>query len=468
MEQASHDNEFYVGVIVDLIQLNSPSILVSNDNTDSVDFTVLSGDPQFQQINATVENGSVASVSLPQPSLSSHIDSDRALMGFKVLTETESSVKVFLSPDGSDIFPVFPFKLQATQRDIQFPYIYHMFPAAGTEQPLTRTTLLLIGCQDATSIQVISTDMLSLPVSLNATASTSPSDSVTTSFFMDELDTAAIQLTGDVLKTYVLSNKPLTVTLVSTADCFRLTSTGFSGAPCGSSYTQLTPSLTWGRRFLVSSRPGSDPGAKYMIQTGFGTSTSVLVICSNSTHTNSRLFSQNLSLEQLTRFLLRVSNKHYCSIESQNPVQVVQYSLQETRGIDTVFPLLIQPTEQYSIIDSAILPLQPQDQGESVREFKLHATILVPVLGHDEHDSQIKNNILVDGEPVSQQWNDIFCRNSRLCGYAIDIPLPLQSSVNISHKISNLPASVIIHRGGANPYSYSAGFRLNDLTGRDL
>ena len=462
MKESSHGIEFYVGVLVELNQPPHPSIFVSNDGTEAVNFTLLIRDPRYE-LNATVENGNVVSIPLPQPSLSSLIDSDRALVGVNIKAH-QPSIRVFLSPEPSDIFPAFPCERFERNRGNHVQYSYHMFPAALTEQPLTRSRLLLVGCQDATSIQVLSTDMLTLPVSVNATTThhISPSDSVTTSFVMDQLDPVTFLLTGDVSKTYVLSNKPITVTLVTTADC--ITPTSFTSAPCGNSYTQISPSLTWGRVFLVSSQPGSGPGAKYVIQTGTSTSTSVSITCSNSTHTDIHSVSWELSLEQLSRFTLKVAYRHHCSIESQNPIQVVQYGLREPTGINTTFPLLILPIEQYGIVNSAILPLLTSTEDDAVdngREFRFFATVLVPVLGQEESSTERKK-VLVDGEPVSGDWNEVFCRNTKLCGYVTDIPLPLQSSVNISHETLDVAFNVVIHRDG---FSFSPGSRLIDLSG---
>ena len=215
----------------------------------------------------------------------------------------------------------------------------------------------------------------------------------------------------------------------------------------------------------MSSRPGSGPGAKYMIQTGISTSTSVSVTCSNSTHTDIHSVSQELSIEQLSRFALQVAYRHYCSIESQNPIQVVQYSLREPTEINTTFPLLILPIEQYGIVNSAILPLLTSTEDDAVdnrREFRFYATVLVPVLGQEESSTERKKVLLVDGEPVSGDWNEVFCRNTKLCGYVVDVPLPLQSSVNISHETLDVAFNVVIHRDG---FSYSPGSRLIDLSG---
>ena len=462
-----HGTEFYVGVLAEFNQTHFPSILVSNGDTETANFTLLLQDPHFE-ISATVENGSVVSVPLPQPTPSTLIDTNRAIMGASIKTN-QPSLKVFLSPDESDIFPVFSCESSNSKKENTVLYSYHMFPAVLSEQPLTRSTLLLVGCADATAIQIFSTDMLSLPVSLNATTTrpVPPSDSVATSFLLDEMENAAFLLTGEISKTYVLSNKPLTVTLVSTGDCIR-SSGERSTTPCGSSYSQISPSHTWGRRFLVSSRPGSHPGAEYMIQTGLSESTSFTITCSNSTHTNTHSLLQELSLEKLSSFVLKIPHKHYCSIDSRNPVQVVQYSLREPTGVNTVFPLLIPPTEQYDVINSAILPLLPPSEdvsSPSEREFQFYATFFVPVLTGGEEFGAERKKVLVNGELVPGDWNNVFCRNSKLCGYVIDILLPLQSSVNISHEQLDVPFGVVIHRDGFNPFSYSAGFQLYDLTG---
>ena len=453
VEFAEHSmcgSEFHVGVIAEFSISPAPLILVTTDDAESVNFTLSVRDPQFRR-TATVDRGSIVSIPLPRPSLSSLIDSERGVIGIEMRTQSKrSSIKMFLSPDTSVLSPAFPCGGYNGAGGV---YSYHVFPAVQGEQPLARSTLLLVGCQDATLVQVFSTDTLSLPVALNYTRSES-SDSLTVSFVMDQLDTVAIPLTGDIARTHLVSDKPLTVTVVSTTDCFR---PGFGSDVCGSSYTQVAPSLTWGRRFLVASRPGDSDGAEYMIQTGVSLSTAVLITCSNSTHTNTRSFSQDFTIERATSFVFKVSSRHYCSVESEQQVQLVQYSLRRTSTVDTIFPLVIPPIEQYAV-PSALIPLQRD------REFGFHATIFISASNEKNFVTEGKR-VLVDGELVSEQWHNILCRNSRLCGCVVDVPLPLQSSVNITHENEKFPISVLVHRVGANPFSYPAAFRLNDLTG---
>ena len=256
MTNSSSGSEFFVGVIAELSSSRSPSILVTTDDREAVNFTLLVRDLQFER-NATVKNGSVVSIPLPRPSqlLSSLIDSDTAILRVQISTQTDhSSIKVFLSSDTGGTFPALPCKeMLRTQREDLAPYSYQVSLAVQMEQPLTRSTLLLVGCQDTTSIQIFSTDELSLPVSLNATATIDPlssRNSVTTSFVLDQLDTVAIQPPTDVSITHILSSKATTVTLVSTANCSRTAPSGVRNTGCVRNYTQVAPSLTVAIVFL--------------------------------------------------------------------------------------------------------------------------------------------------------------------------------------------------------------------------
>ena len=445
---------------------------MTTDNREPLNFTLSIQDPPFER-HETVQHDSIVSIPLPQSLLPSSpsLDSETSVLGIKIKTQARgSSIRVFLSPNSSGLFPANPCSRAAGERKgSQAQYSYHVFPAARREQPATRSTLLLVGCQDATTIEISSTVALSLPVSLNATTSEPiSSDLVITSFVLGQLDTAAIPLAGDISRTHLVSDKPLTVSVVSTAHCSITTPSGVSSRVCGTSYRQIAPSVTWGRTFLVSSRPRESEGAEYIIQTGVSHSTSVQIICSNSTHTDTRSFSQYLQLERASSFVFKATSRHYCSIEAQQEVQVLQYPLRQASSVtDTIFPLVIPPTEQYST-GPTLLPLLTSNQeivSENDGEFEFYATIFVPVLNGEDFEIEARR-VLVDGTLVSGQWHNIFCKSSKLlCGYVIEVRLPKKQSINITHESVKVPFSALIHRVGAMPFSYPAVFRLNDLSG---
>ena len=475
VEYSYRGDEFYIGVIAELSISPLPSFLVTTDSADDVNFTVSFRYPPYEQRD-TARHGSVVSVPLPPPpvpplpplpSTSENEESSIGqAMGVRIFTDNGKTISVYVSQTTSGIYPALPCKAQSDrfERRTQMQYSYRLFPSVLLEQPLTRGLLLLVGCQDATYIQVFSTHSLSLPVGLNATVENLPSgDTIVTSFHINRLETVTISMTGDISSTYVTASRLVTVTLASLSQCSERSD--INRATCISSYAQVVPSFTWGRKFLVSSRPfHSDGTAEYMIQTELSSSTSVTVTCSNSTGTY-KVFQEHF-LERNAGQVFKVVSNHYCSVESEHQIQVIQY---HSGDEDTLSPLIIiPPTEQY--FSDYTLPLL-QHTGEDTREgddsSTFYATIFVSASSLSSVEAE-GNRVAVDGQQVLDGWNAIYCRGSEVCGYAVEVQLPLQSAVNVVHENPEIAFNVLVHKVSTNAFSYTPGFRLNDLTGQSI
>ena len=455
MEYSSTGDEFYVGVITRLDDSPQPSLLVTTNEPDTVKFTVTVTDPPYER-NASVQPGRTVSIPLPSPSPST-VERKAEAMGVHILTVASQQISVFISNNAtsgvSQALPCEADNDRLKKVPSRTEYHYHLFPmvlGVSEEQPLTRSTLLLVGCQDATSIRVYSTDTISLPANLNATTVDLTSEESMTSFLINRMQTVAISVIGDIWSTYIVADKMVTVLLTSqcrATDC------------ASNSYLQIPPSHTWGRAFFVSSQPGV-ARAQYMIQSGLSSDiTSVSVTCNNSTHTDT--FSQQLTLSRNARFVFNITLKHYCSIDSPQQIQVIQYSPRETRNSNTTFPLIIPPNEQYS--NNFTFPLFPLNRTEDGNHNMFYASIFVPVSSVVETR---RDQLTINDRQISENWSAIYCRSSELCGYEVDVKLHnLQSPVHISHKAPDSAISVLVHGVGENSFSYAAGFRLNDLSG---
>ena len=330
-----------------------------------------------------------------------------------------------------------------------------------SQQLLARSILLLVGCRDATTVQIFSTHTLSLPVGLNASIKhITSTDKIITSFQLNELETLSISVSNDdPSSVYVTSDKSLTVTLLSMPECSHLTSIGPRTVSCANSYAQLAPWFAWGRNYLVSSGPGGDGTADYLIQSGISSTAYVVVVCNNSTHTEGVSFLKEMIVSKNQHTVFRVHSRHYCSIESDQQIQMVQYSHRESNDGDAI---LIPPVEQYS--NDYILPLLRD--GAETEGFTLHASIFIPAENKSEIEGE-GNRVIIDGQPIlGRQYNAIYCRDFKLCGYEVEVELPLQSTVNVSHENPEVSFTVLVHRVGDSPFSYAAGSRLNDLTSK--
>ena len=128
-----------------------------------------------------------------------------------------------------------------------------------------------------------------------------------------------------------------------------------------------------------------------MIHSGLSSgTTSVSVMCNNSTHTD--IFSEQLILNKNARFVFNVTSEHYRSIESQQQAQDIQYSHRGTRNSNTTFPLIIPPIEQYST-----LPLFPLTHAEDSNLIVLYAAVFVPASTVAETG---RNKVTVNGHRI--------------------------------------------------------------------
>ena len=439
VEYASRGDKFYIGVFAQPGHSQSLLMVTTNDPV-AVPFRAFVRDPLFER-NATAEYGSVTSIALPPTA-------ERRAMGASVLTESSQYIEVSVLNSVTGITQIFPCK--ARNQLTRTSYRYHLFPltmGVHEEQPLARGMLLVTGCQDTTNIQVFSTHTLSLPVDVNRRINILPSGEIVTSFSIDQMETMAISTNGDLSSTYVTADKMLTVSL----------GLEYSGSvlnsACRSKFVQIPPSFAWGRTFFISSQPNSSKGAQYMIQSGLSSTTRVTATCRNGTHA---MYTLEHILSRNTQYVFNISSKHYCSVSSSEQIQVIQYG----PGLNSLFQLLIPPVEQYSNNFSTIPLYSPDHQTN----FIYYLTIFVPM--YSSGDRIERKRVMVDGQLISEGWNTIYCSNEKPCGYGVDVMLPLQSAVNVTHEDPDTPLSVIVHGIGANSFSSSAGSRLNDLTGQ--
>lgn len=443
VEYASRGDEFYIGVFAEPGHSQS-LLMVTTTDPVAVQFKVLVKEPLFER-NATAEYGTVTAIALP-PTVA------RRAMGISVLTESGQHIDVSILNSVTGITQVFPCKARN-----QLPiasYQYNLFPLSmggHEEQPLARGMLLLAGCQDTTNIQVFSTHTFSLPVDMNQRINVLPSGEIVTSFSIDQMETVYISTNGDFSGTYVVADKMVTVSLGS--EC---SGTSALNSNCSSRFVQVPPSFAWGRRFFISSRPDSGNGAQYMMQSGLISTTSVTVTCRNETHTT---YTLEHILARNTQYVFTIPYKHYCSVSSSEQIQIVQYgSRLNNVGGKSPFQLLIPPIEQYSN-NFATIPLYPPNQGTN---FIYYLTIFVPMHGTE------RQRVKIDGQLISEGWNAIYCSDEKPCGYGVDVMLPLQSAVNVTHEDPDTPLGVIVHGIGTISFSSAAGFRLNDLTGEHV
>ena len=235
--------------------------------------------------------------------------------------------------------------------------------------------LIVVGCEDSTLV----TD-----------------GSVTT--VLSKMETLYLKDEADLSGTKFTSNKP--VSFFSGHIC--------TNVPKGLGYCdhlveQIPPTAVWGTHFLSASYFTRSSGELYRILTA-NNSTTITVNC--NTFSQPHTFSLT-SAGSWTEF--RTNDNTFCSIESNNPLLVMEFSL--GRKIDFVgdpFMMMIPSVDQYT---NDYVFYSPS-------EFSNYITILVTPQYYQPEQ------ILVDG--ISQEnadWTVVHCANGSVCGYCAYVTL---------------------------------------------
>ena len=246
---------------------------------------------------------------------------------------------------------------------------------------------------------------------------------------LNRMETLYLQ---DVVGTRVQSSKP--VSFFAGHTC---TNVPIGVQACDHLVEQIPPTAVWGRHFLSASYFTRSSGELYRILTA-SNSTTVTVNC--NTFSQPQTFSLT-SAGSWTEFMTNDSS--YCSIESNNPLLVMEYSLGgSVDGVGDPFMMMIPSVDQYT--NDYVF--------HSPSEFSNHITILVTPQYYQPEQ------ILVDG--VSQEnanWTPVPCANGSVCGYCMYVTLE-PGDHHVWHSDSCGKLSVLMYGFVlANSYGQPAG-----------
>ena len=263
------------------------------------------------------------------------------------------------SSDGFLALPCAPLELET--------YEYYGLTYHDTIDP---GFLIIVGCEDSTLV--------------NDGSVTTVLSKMETLYLKDEVDLSGTRFT---------SNKP--VSFFSGHTC---TFVPKDVQACDHLVEQIPPTAVWGTHFLSASYFTRSSGELYRILTA-SNSTTVTVNC--NTFSQPQTFSLT-SAGNWTEFMTNDSS--FCSIESNNPLLVMEFSL--GGSVDRVhgdpFMMMIPSVDQY--INDYVF--------HSPSEFSNYITILVTPQYYQP------DQVLVEG--VSQEsanWTPVPCANGSVCGY---------------------------------------------------
>ena len=363
-------NEFFLGFSQNYDGTGLSLILfVSTPEPNPVTFTVetLTG----FSFNGTATSNSTTTVDLPSSlQVSSVSERDK---GIRVKAEGNKKIVVY----------GFNYKYGTTDAFLALPcdhltideYEYYVVTYQGVPDQLP-ATILLVGCEDDTTITV-------------------PSTTIT----LNKQETYLVESFSDLTGTRIAADNPVSVFVGH-----KCTYVPAGSRACDHLTEQVPPTATWGTSFLASSFLGRSSGEIYRVLAAHDLTT-VTVNCT----TFSELLS--LSLDSAGNWVeFNTTANSFCSIESNNPVLVMEFGLGFTLdGVGDPFMTMIPPIKQYdNNYDLNVLP-----------EF---STNYISVFVAPEYYQS--DQIFVDSSDLqNSNWTAVSCSDNTVCGYITRVPL---------------------------------------------
>ena len=385
------------------------SLSISTPEPQPVNFTV--DTMQGFSYSGVVYPGSLTSLVLPN-SLHVTSSSDQN-KGIHISTKEDKQIVVYgLSYQifSSDAFLALPCNSLAVDE-----YEYYAVTATPHNDNLP-SYILLVGCEDDTTITVSSTN-----------------------FTLNRLETYLIESPNDQTGKKVVSNKP--ITFLTGDQCTNVPTTAGS---CDILIEQVPPTNTWGSSFLSASFLGRNSGDIYRVLSSED-SANVVVSCTTLPEPLSETLAQSGDFYEF-----EVPSDSFCSIESTKPVLVMEFGLGGTRdGVGDPFLLMIPPLEQY--YNTYVLNV--------LEEFSLNSISVFVAPNHFQPEQ-----IILDGAVVNASWTQVHCALSDMtCGYVARIPLQ-PGSHQLQHTNADGRIGVVAYGfNSANSYGYPGGLQVIPL-----
>ena len=242
----------------------------------------------------------------------------------------------------------------------------------------------------------------------------------------------------DLTGSKVISDSPLTII------------SGHEGAqvPAGTIdidtiVTQLTPTITWGKTFLLSPHIGRSNGQSYKVIAATNKTIAVKT-CGRNYKTEQIKFDEN----NINWFY--TTNNVYCSIISDQPIYVAQIGVgQQHDGGNFGDPSLntVPPIEQYehSIQFSALLSINTS-----------YYSVVVP------NDAYFNQSLLINDVLINQTWVQIYASNGSIYGYGYSTSFSGTNTIAHPNPNGKLFVSIYGWRNYAG-HSYAGGMKLNPI-----
>ena len=291
---------------------------------------------------------------------------------------------------------------------------YEYYAVSYGTQSARTSRVLLVGCSDDTTV-------------------TTPSSTLT----LNRLETYVIESEGDITGTRIVSNKPISF-FPSHQCAFVPAGIAF----CDHLTEQTPPTAIWGQSFLAASFLGRRSSEIFRILAA-ANATTVTVNCTTFAEPSSFILDNAGSWREIS-----VGSDSFCSIESNRPILVMEFSLGFTlddTGHGDPFMTMIPPVEQNS--NNYVFSVLPDFSTNFITVF------VAPEFFQSDR-------IFIDRVSLQNStWTEVYC-TSGICGFITRVPLQ-PGEHRLYHQGADARVGLIAYGfNRANSYGYPGGLQL--------
>ena len=318
-------------------------------------------------------------------------------------------------------------------------YTYYVVSTLGWSDQTSQ--FMIIGCLDNSNVTIIPNNDITVPSDPqdNAAVNIIVSAGQSYNFVLHSLQTffvfkPHVDLTG----TKITSDSPLTI--ISGHEAARVPAGTFDADPI---VTQLTPTITWGKSFLLSPHMGRSNGQSYKV-IATNDKTNAVKACGTNSITERIIFDKSNTNWFYT------TNNVYCSIISDQPIYVAQIGVgTQYAGGNFGDPSLntVPPIEQYihSTQFSALLS-----------SCTSYYSVVVP------NDAYFNQSLLINNVLTNPPWVLIYASDGSIYGYGYSTSFSGTNTVTHPNPNGKLFVSIYGWRKYAG-YSYVGDMKLNPV-----
>ena len=318
-------------------------------------------------------------------------------------------------------------------------YTYYVVSTFGWSDQTSQ--FMIIGCLNNSIVTIIPNNDITVPSDPQDSAAVNiiVSAGHSFNFVLHSLQTffvfkPHVDLTG----TKILSDSPLTI--ISGHEAAQVPAGTSDADPI---VTQLTPTITWGKTFLLPPHIGRNNGQSYKV-IATNKKTNAVKTCGTN------YISEHIKFDENNINWFYTSNNVYCSIISDQPIYVAQIGVStHYRGGNFGDPSLntVPPIEQYDHSTQFFTLLSSSTSYYSV---------VVP------NDAYFNQSLLINSNLINPSWVLIYASDGSICGYGYSTSFSGTNTIAHPNPSGKLFVSIygwITYAG----YSYVGGMKLNAI-----